>query len=78
MKKKLIALSVTAMALIAGAIPALAEDFDATSIMTAGLNDMKSTALPIIGIAVGAGLAIFGVIFGIRKAISALRSTAGG
>jgi hypothetical protein len=46
--------------------------------MTEGFDKLRTDLLPIIGIALAAGLGIFAIFFGIRKGISLLRRVSGG
>jgi hypothetical protein len=63
------------MAVMTMAVPAFAttDTTNVASIMQTGFDNLRSELLPIIGIALAAGLGIFAIFFGIRKGISLLR-----
>ncbi len=69
-----------ALLVVALAVPAfcaeLGEESDVATVMTEGLNTMKSDTLNILLIALPVALGIFAVFFGIRKGIALLRGVA--
>lgn len=78
-KKAFITFGVMAMIAVAGAIPALADDpADISTVMSDGMTSMKGDVLRLIAVVIPVGLGIFAIFFGVRKAISMLRSTTGG
>jgi len=79
MKKALIALAVAAVLVATFALPVFAATGDSVAdIMKDGFDNLKTELLPIIGIALAAGLGIFAIFFGVRKGISLLRKVSGG
>ncbi len=67
-----------ALLVVALAVPAFCAEVesDVTTVMTEGLNTMKSDTLNILLVALPVALGIFAVFFGIRKGIALLRSVA--
>ena len=75
MKKGILRIMIALMAVMTMAVPAFAttDTTNVASIMQTGFDNLRSELLPIIGIALAAGLGIFAIFFGIRKGISLLR-----
>jgi hypothetical protein len=80
MKKALIRAVFAAFTAISLAVPALANtgETSVAEVMQTGFTNLRAELMPIIGIALGSGLMLFGIFFGIRKGISLLRRVSGG
>lgn len=76
---KVIAGAVSASAVAAmGCISAFAEEVTPSQALTTAVTTIKTDFLSYVAIVLPVALAIFGIVFGIRKAIGFFRSAAGG
>ena len=76
---KVIVGSVSSCAVAAmGVVGAFAEEVTPSQALTTAVTTIKTDFLSYVAIVLPVALAIFGIVFGIRKAIGFFRSAAGG
>lgn len=76
--KRLVMCVVVALCVSMMSVSAFAADSEIATAMSSGLDSMKTDLFALFAIVIPVGLLIFGAFFGIKKAISMLRSTSGG